>query len=60
MATTRLHILVDEDLLEEINQLAERLGETRSTVMRLALRTGVAVLPERIGLILKEGSPDDT
>lgn len=59
MATTRIHIMVDDALLEDITQLADRLGETRSTVMRLALRTGVAVLPDRIGLILQEGSTED-
>lgn len=46
----RIHIEVDDELLAQIESLAVRLGEKRSTVIRLILRAGVDVLPQRLGL----------
>ena len=52
----RLTMEYDEESIQRADELADRLGEKRSTIMRFAMRIGLDELPQRLGM--KEGSPE--
>lgn len=50
MGKQRVHIELEEDLVQGLDYLASSMGETKATAHRLALRIGLLEVPKRMGL----------